>query len=254
VLARVNGEAVTERQLLVSLESLIGEAQTAQLGEQARQNALKGLVAGRAIAQQALKSLPADELRDVELKTQLYREKLLLGEYLKQNARPEPVTDEMVKAYYDAHLGEYGGGVERRYEMIRAADKVTDERRDQLIEKLGEARRAGNWRSRVDGMNKQGLPVVYRQGVVNAAVLDAKLVRLAEATPVGETSDVLLIDGKPLVIRVTSETRKTARPLHEVSADIRKKLLPQRLKQAIKAVQEQVLEKAEVEYTGQANE
>lgn len=247
VLASVDGESITERQLQVSLESLVGEAQSAQLDERVRQKALEALVASRAIAEEAEESITPEALLEIELKTRLHREKLLLGEYLKQHAQPEPITDAMVQAYYTTHPDEFGGGVERQFEMLQAAAKLSGEPRDLLLRKLGAAGPVKNWQSLADKLTKEGLPVVYRRGVVSE-VLDAKLVNLANATPVDKTSDVVLLDAKPLVIRVIAENQKTARPLHEVSVDIRKNLLPQQLKQAIKTIQERILQEADVEY------
>jgi hypothetical protein len=247
-LAIVNGEAITQAQLDASLINLFGEQQALEFDATARRKALEGLVASRAIAQRSMEEIDQQERVALEFKVMLYRDKLLMGEYLKDHAQPEPVTDDMVKEYYEQHLQDFGGGSRKTFEVLMTADKPSSDKRQELIKHLSEAEKNSDWSELSSEFKRKGLNINYRKGETDSDALDPALLKIVSALTVTQTSPVAFIDGKPLVIRVLSATDLTAVPLHDVSAAIRKRLLPVQLKVAVKAVQTDVLKDAQVEY------
>ena len=64
-----------------------------------------------------------------------------------------------------------------------------------------------------------------------------------------QTSKPFFIDGKVYVARITSAEQQKARPLNEVSAEIRKTLAPLQLQQAISSISDEILKTVKVEYS-----
>lgn len=253
IVAEVNGEVITEAQLEASLESLFGKQQVAGLDAAAKQKALEALVSGRAISQLAAEEIDQTALITIEYKTRAYRDKLLLGEYLKSHARPEPVSNEMVKDYYDNHLSEFGAATKKEFEMLITVDKPSQIQRKEIVEEFNNAIKSDNWKRLADTLRNRGFNIAYRTGNSSTEALDSKLLNVISLLDVKQISQVTWIAGKPMVVRVLSVEEQNARPLHSVSAEIRKKLLPLQLKQAIKQVSDKVLEDSEIEIVGKSN-
>lgn len=248
VVAIVNGEVITEMQLDASLESLFGKQQVVGLDEVARQKALEAMVSGRAISQRAFEEIDEKSLVAIEYKSKAYREKLLLGEYLKNHARPEPVSDAMVKDYYDSHLSEFGALTKKEFEMLVTVDKPSQVQRQEIVKHLNDAIQSSDWKRLADALRKKGFNIAYRSGDNSSEALDSKLLNVISSLNDKQTSQVTWLAGKPMVIRVLSVEEQNARPLYKVSADIRKKLLPVQLKQAIKQVSDEILADSEIEF------
>ena len=248
-LVTVDGSPITRAQLELTVERTLGESAPLFANDEVERKILDSLVASRAMALLAERELDAGERAQLDLKAQAYREELLVRHYLEQHATPEPVTSEQVADYYQRHPEEFGGGVEKSFEII-ASDQVLEEpQRAELIALLSGAEAKGrDWQKQVAAWRAAGKPLEYRSNRIKPELLEQPLRGLVETTEAGSIAP-LYADGQLLLVRVTGEERLPARPLSEVSGEIREKLAPQSLKQAVKSLSEEATRQVKVQYS-----
>jgi hypothetical protein len=103
VLVKVNNQPITESDLELTITSLLGEYQASLLDKAGRHRALESMVMSRVIAQAAQKELTKQDRQKIEKRVAAHREKLLVNYYLRKHASVQPVSQKMVKAYYEKH-------------------------------------------------------------------------------------------------------------------------------------------------------
>ncbi|MFV0889442.1 peptidyl-prolyl cis-trans isomerase [Metapseudomonas otitidis] len=248
-LVTVDDSPITRAELELTIERTLGESAPLFANDEVERKILDSLVASRAMALVAERELDAGERAQLDLKAQAYREELLVRHYLEQHATPEPVTSEQVADYYQRHPEEFGGGVEKSFEII-ASDQVLEEpQRAELIALLSGAEAKGrDWQKQVAVWRAAGKPLEYRSNRIKPELLEQPLRGLVETTEAGSIAP-LYADGQLLLVRVTGEERLPARPLSEVSGEIREKLAPQSLKQAVKRLSEEAMRQVKVQYS-----
>lgn len=248
-LATVDGTVITREQLELAVERTLGNAAPMFANEEVERKILESLVSSRAMALLAEGELSPSERAQLDLRAQAYREELLVRHYLEAHATPEPVPAEKILDYYQRHPAEFGGGVERSFETITSSQLVDDSVRSELIQLLSSASlQASNWPEQVASWRNAGKPLEYQQSRIKPELLDQPLRGLVESTPVGAIAP-LVVNDRLLLVRVVEEQRLPARPLAEVSAEIRAKLAPQVLKQAVRSLSAKALQQVEVQYS-----
>lgn len=248
-LVTVDESPITRAQLELTVERTLGESAPLFANDEVERKILDSLVASRAMALLAERELGASERAQLDLKAQAYREELLVRHYLEQHATPEPVTSEQVADYYQRHPEEFGGGVEKSFEIITSDQELDETQRAELIALLSGAEVQGNdWQKRVAAWRAAGKPLEYRSNRIKPELLEQPLRSLVEPTAAGSIAP-LYVDGQMLLVRVTAEERLPARPLSEVSGEIREKLAPQALKQAVKSLSEEATRQVKVQYS-----
>jgi hypothetical protein len=120
-----------------------------------------------------------------------------------------------------------------------------------LIQVLKPAADRKDWRQWVADLQGQGYPIEYRRGRVAEKILHPRLRQLMQPLKKGEASQLAFIGGMAYTARIVDEKQLAARPLNEVSAEIRKALVPVQLKKAVKLASQQVLQTADVVYEKQ---
>lgn len=248
-LVTVDGSPITRAQLELTVERTLGESAPLFANDEVERKILDSLVASRAMALLAERELDAGERAQLDLKAQAYREELLVRHYLEQHATPEPVTSEQVADYYQRHPEEFGGGVEKSFEIIASDQALEEPQRAELIALLSGAEAKGrDWQKQVAAWRAAGKPLEYRSNRIKPELLEQPLRGLVESTEAGSIAP-LYADGQLLLVRVTDEERLPARPLSDVSGEIREKLAPQSLKQAVKSLSEEATRQVKVQYS-----
>lgn len=248
VLVTIDDSPVTRAQLELTIERTLGDSAPLYASEEVERKILESLVSSRAMALLAERELDAGEHAQLELKTQAYREELLVRHYLEAHASPEPVTGEMIADYYNRNPQEFGGGVEKSFEIIASDQELESVQRDELVALLSGPQLQGkDWQSQVARWREAGKPLEYRQSRLKPELLDQPLRSLVEPTAVGSIAP-LHVGGQLLLVRVTAEQELPARPLGEVSGAIREKLAPQALKKTIKSLSSEALKAVKVQY------
>jgi hypothetical protein len=248
LLARVNGQPIHALDLEVTLTNMLGAEHGAMIDERVRHKVLQSLVMNSSMAQAAQKELSADEMAWIEAKTRAYRDQLLATEYLRQHSAPEPVTQEMVRAYYEEHPERFGGKRLRVYELLLETEKSDASQRQAIMQRLSEGAQQQDWKAYAAQLAAQGYAVQFRSGEVNEQLLHPGLLGLIRPLPEGQVSQVTYLGGKAHIARIVSEEHKPARPLQDVSTEIRKMLAPLQMKKAVREISDQVLSAARVEY------
>ena len=245
VLATVNGDTITQNDVDFLLARTFSNAAQFSTDEVLQAKILKSLVAAKAMQQAMQKVLSVDAQTALANKVKAYQEELYVKEYLLKHATPEPVSTLMVKNYYQNHLQEFGGIQQRKFEMLKASRKPSEQQRDALLAQISSIKRNQDWATFA---STSKLKLSYQTSTMQPGLLEKpledELLRLAK----GQSSDVVLFKGIPHVVRVIEITQLTARPLSAVSADIRKKLATFKLKKAVKEASDAAINQAEVRY------
>ena len=248
-LVTVDESPITRAQLELTIERTLGDSAPLFANEEVERKILDSLVSSRAMALLAERELDASEKQQLDLKAQAYREELLLRHYLQEHATPEPVSTEMVADYYSRHPEEFGGGVEKSFEIIASTAELNERLRSELITLLSGAEvQKGDWQALVASWRAAGRPLEYRQNKLRPEMLDQPLRSLVEGTAAGSLAP-LYTNGQLMLVRVTAEQKLPAKPLAEVSGTIREKLAPQALKKAVKELSAQAMEQVKVQYS-----
>ncbi len=251
VLATVNGSAVSAYDLEQAVRTSLGPAAAGMLDEKGRRSVLESLVAARAIVQAQEKTLSAADRAALDKQTVAYREQLLVKMYLARNTEGEPVSRQMVDEYYRKHPEQFGARTVKQYEAIASRSALSDADRDKLLAALKDADKQKNWSAWSEKLKQKGLAVTYAGGNADPAILTAELRGQLDTLKAGDPANLSFAQGRVRLVRVTAEKKIPPRPLNEVSARIRKMLLPVQLKKAVKQASEEVLAKAKVEYLNQ---
>jgi hypothetical protein len=189
--------------------------------------------------------LSTEDLAEIQRKTNAYKEELFVKEYLMQYAVPEPVTTKMVANYYNNNLQQFGGAIVKVVELLNTVRKPSEQQRDQFLSSVNAIKDSRDWKVYAKKESAQ-LGLVYSKAKVQPGLLDEALESIVQKLAVNEMSDVLFVKGVPTIVRVLDQQQLRAKPLAEVSPDIRKKLAPLQLKKAVRKASEEAVKEAEV--------
>lgn len=246
VAATVNGENITEADIDFMMNRTFQKQDLTHIDQELRHKVLDSLIASRAMKQTLKKDLSADELDNINRAVKVYEEEVYVKEYLKNHVTPEPVSPEMVQAYYDKHSDEFGSEEIREFDMLKSAAVLDDSHRDKLLKNTALIRSASNWQAQAKSLqNDYGLQFVQSRS--KAGLLDKSLEANLQQLKKGETSDVFYIAGQVYLLRVTNIVTTPPKPLAEVSNDIRKKIAPMLLREAVKKASDNAIASAKVE-------
>jgi hypothetical protein len=247
LLAKVGETEIRQSQLDVLIGRL-DAPMAAVLNVELEEKMLQSLVRARALAIVAERNMNAEEKVQIEARVQAFRDELLAQHYLQNQVVPRPVTTDQVKQYYETHLEEYTipGRVEFEYLSTGAGSRLEEEARKKVIGALATANEQRNWRTYAETLQSRKLPVEFKSAQLQPHLVAEPLRSHVQTLVAGETSD--LVYGEQIyIVRVVSRGEDLVRPLHEVSAEIRKKLAPMQLKQALSESAQQVLQEIKVE-------
>lgn len=244
VLARVDGTPITEIELKQAMERFFSDQSQIRNRAQVERRIVQSLIDSRAISRLAEAELDGADRQMLDAKVAAYREELLVKTYLADHAEPQPVTSDMVEAYYRKHPDEFGGSTTKRFEIVQTTRPLKDDERKMLIQQLGKLSSEQDWHRWADG--HKTLPIGWREVTANPDLLMQPLKSLVEATDMGKTSP-LHIDDVLTIVRVNETRELPAKPLNEVSAEIRRKLAPLKMKEAIRKISEAAKKQVKVE-------
>lgn len=248
VLAKVNDEAITDADVDFTIERSFDRAYITSADAELQQKILDSLIASRAIKQLVLKELSPEEIAKIKNLSKAYEEELYVKEYLQRHVTPAPVTAEMVQDYYTKHPEEFGAETIRDFELLKAPATLDEKQRDALLKKVGAIRGATNWPGSASLWQTE-LKLQFQQGRNKAGLLNKTLEQKIGTLKQGETSDAFYIDGELHLVRVTNVVQSAPKSLAEVSGDIRKRLAPLMLRDAVKKASEEARTKVKIVLT-----
>jgi hypothetical protein len=240
-LATVNGEPITQADVDFMISRTFSSAEQLFSDEKMHAKVLDSLIASKAMRQSMLASLSAEQLAEIEMKANAYKEELFVKQYLTQNAIPEPVSTQMVSDYYTRYPEEFGGGESRLFEMITTNSKPDETKRNDIVSKANALKSNSEWSNFA-----QNNALSYRQANMQPGLLEPALERAVKSLKVGESSDLIFVKEIPYMVRVLNIEPLPAKPLSEVGVQIRKKLAALQLKKSVKAASQQAISNADV--------
>jgi hypothetical protein len=247
VLARVEGEPVTRYDLDRAIERSLGRFATPAVAQRSEGNVLDSLLQSRVIAGVASKELSPVEKLELDKQVASYRENLLVRKYLERHAPVASVTPAMVEKYYKDHPERFGGSRAKAYQLLGSKREVVGAERIEVMKELQAASGSNDWKAAAEALEKKGLPVVFATGDVSSQLLHDKLRELLVSLPVGKASQLVFIQDRAYVARVTGERDIPPKPLSEVRKEIERALEPVQLRDAVKKVSDDLMAKAKVE-------
>ncbi|MCP4322439.1 MAG: hypothetical protein GY951_12710 [Psychromonas sp.] len=245
-LASVNNSAITEYQLDSAINRTLGDSAALYGDQKFQQKMLQSLIVSRSMSLLAEKQLDEQALMSLDEKVRSYREELLVKNYLQSNTQVEPVSVEQIKAYYDKYPAQFGAETVKEFELIASTGKLSSADKVQLLKKLESANSKKDWQAWSNSLSTESSLVSYKKAKTKLSILSAPIQKLLKDTAVGETSEVHY--GEQLLIaRVISEEQLPAKPLSQVSIEIRKKLAPVNMKKAVKQASELAKKQVNIE-------
>ncbi|HEY3488059.1 MAG TPA: peptidylprolyl isomerase, partial [Gammaproteobacteria bacterium] len=184
----------------------------------------------------------------IDIKVRRYREELLAEAYLRANAKPSVPTDAEISDYYAKHPELFGAAPVRSYEILQSKSGLNAEQAAKLLQFLTTAKQQRDWRAYAAQLKNQGQPVIYLQGRSDGPALSPRLLQVINGLSAGQVSDVFYLDKQPHLLRVKAIETPPARPLAEVRVEVRKIMAVQRMKESIKQIAQQILDKSDVVY------
>jgi len=247
VAAEVNGETITRAELEQQAIDMFGEYQASAMDDAARQKLLESMVATLALAQKSAAELSADELARIDNKTRRYRENLLVSEYVRRNIDAQPVTESMIRAYYDKNRAQFGASRLPRYQLLTTRQPLSVDQRNAFFRTYGELKSAASLEAMDRRFRQSGFDTVYQTGVAEPGLLSSRLRQLIDSQPPGRISELHYIEDKPYLVLVEDVIETGPQPLSEVRGQIRRTLAMARLKQAVQQLSQQVKQEASIE-------
>ncbi|MBU2712629.1 hypothetical protein [Zooshikella harenae] len=246
-IAKVGSWYITQQQLDFMTDRTLGSATLAIMYDQVGEQLLKSLIVSKAMAQQALVDLSDVEKEELDLQVNAYREEILVRKYLESNANVQPVSEKMVRDYYQQHSEKFGGLTLKKYQIIKTVNLPSDKLllASELFSKI---QANSNWQEAVLELKQNNIMALTESLTSNPLLLSNELRILLENTGVGELSPATIINGNLYRVAVVEDVKTPVKSLQEVASDIRKMLAPLQLKKAVKAASDEVLEKVVVEY------
>jgi hypothetical protein len=248
VLAQVNSSPITRYDLDLAARTLLSREVLSELDDAGRKQLLESLVQARAIAQKREAELNAKDRLELDKQVAAYREELLVKQYLSKHTKVRPVSPELVSRYYEQNQARFGAEKVRAYELITSPRELSETERLPLMAAARDAVQHKDWSAWTAELQKKHLPLVYQRGTTQHGVSQPALRNLIAQLSLGEASHITFVDGRPYLVRVTEESASPAKPLAAVSAEIRKTLLPEQVKQSVQAASEVVMKDTRVVY------
>jgi hypothetical protein len=238
--AEVQGEKLTQTDLQVAAKRSLGRHYNA-LDEQGKENLLNSVISAEAMAVLAKAEMTTQEYDEIVSQSQAYLKELLVRRYLKNNAIPQPVSQQQVSQYYQTHPEEFGGGSVYDVSIFTCiANNVKD---NAICSKAMASDQLDVWQRQANSPQQFKL---VRRNVSSLIESDLVLVTLAKGAAPQSASPVKVIDGN--FIRIFNHSHKPLAPvpLISVSNEIRERLAPLQLKRAIKDAAENARNSVEI--------
>lgn len=245
ILATVNGENITVDDLSFAINRTFSQADQMFLNESVEHKVLESLIAAKSMRHEMEKTLDQGSIDEIQMKVNAYEEELYVKSYLGEHISPEPVTSEMVEDYYQNNAELFGGGVVKTVELLTLPVNPGEAERDIFLGAVNAFKGNANWEELAQNKFK-GLDLQYKKAKIQPGLFSKEIEAAVVALGEGEVSNVVYTAKTPTILRVLEVLTLPSKPLHEVSAEIRKRLAPLQLKKAVKQASQQAIANAEV--------
>lgn len=244
IAATVNGHPIFHMDINFFMDKKIDTPFNVKNERSIKKEVLNSLIAMNAMMQKIKAELPKEEVDQLSMAVSMYEREIFARAYLEKYAVPDPVSNDEVADYYQSNLEKFGRSERKEFEVIALLNTATESDRDSFIEASQRIKQLSDWGSLADD---EKFKVSYKKATYHSGLYAENIEMILNKLQVEESSNILLIDNIPTLFRVTKIDVIPARPLHEVSNDIRQQLAPVNLKKAIKQASKDVVSQANVE-------
>lgn len=248
VIATVDGENIYESELESLLINTFGEDKVRQIDDASKKRALDSLIASNLLVKRAVSTLPKSSLDAIDAKTAHYRDNLLISEYMHERVDKTGISEDEIKNYYDSNLDKFGKTTVKQYQLLSTSERLPEELRDKFISLVSDSRSTGDISVIKKTLEKNGFVIRLTQAELDESITENRLYHYINSQQINLVSELIFIDGHPYIVNVTSEKAITGKSLAQVREVIRKSLMLQRLRAAIKQHADELVSNANVEY------
>jgi hypothetical protein len=168
-----------------------------------------------------------------------FREELLAQEYVRLETTDVRLDDAKLRAYYDAHLADFGQKQVRRYELLKGLAPETGQSTTKSLALLGELAKRGakesTWSEFARRADVRAAGITFARGDLEPGALQPRVRQL-------------IVERVPYLARVTELAALEARPFGEVRMQVFERVRAAELKAALERLKGAVLGKVKVEY------
>lgn len=248
VVARVNGEAIYMAELKTNIISIFGMDKEPSIQDEQRKKILESMVLGRLIKQQAEKDLEQEILDSINRQSKIYKERLIINQYLKNNIKSPEVSDSMIKEYYETHASEYGERKLREYELLTTKDKMSELVRNKMLKDYASLSTGLDISEVYKKLNKKGHHLIYRKDLQDKDLQQSGTRVLVQQLDNKQTSKLSFIDDRPYIVKISSEKLVPATPLSELRSEIAQKQTAVMMKQVIQDKYTELKSQSDIKY------
>lgn len=232
-IAQVGDLYVTEQDLRRGVIMTLPRQLRARALREARGQMVEATIRRKAMAQVAEQDLSPDELGEIEQVVADYREQLLANALVNKASALEPVTDEVIRDYYDTHPELWAGAVSARFELLWVDEDLSGDQKAEAAQRIQVLVAQPVWKALIEKADPSVKGLRYWTGRSELDALDPAMRDFLEPVPEGSTSRPSWINGRLYLARVQEREAEPAKPLAEVREQIRRTLKAQRLKKAM---------------------
>lgn len=240
VVATVDGEKITQDDVDFLLQKLMSGAPSAEADSILQKKIIDSLIASRAMKIKVKAQLSEEELKDIAQASKNFEEELYVKAYLQKNITPEPVTEAMVKAYYEQNPEQFGAHVNQSFELLKLDASASEEVRNNLLAHVAEVKADKDWGFK-KALYEKRFRLIYQEGNNLPGLLNQKLSVAISKLGEKQTSNLLSLDDGLYLVRVVKVESLGPKALSLVSSSIRKTLAAKQLKSAVKKATEESL-------------
>jgi len=222
--ARASSAYVTQGDIDHHLQRFDPAARMAIIDDKQQYHRLvESIALTRVMAQKQQASMTPEQRHDFDLAIQAYRDQMLAKSYIEKNVQRQVPDRKAVEEYYQAHASEFGQRKQYTVTEIQVPDSCALSK--PLLEPVLN-------KARISELQKMGCKLSSSERKVTAEQVAEYYPALKE-TLVADYAYWSNVAGIPLLLSVTAVTELPARPLSEVTAEIRRRLAPEYLKQSL---------------------
>ena len=219
-------EVSSDHLKMSSLRSL--KKDYSELPEELQGRLLESVISTVAMSQIAKSQAQIDEQEKIEAAVSAYRDELWVKEYLKENAIPQPVSNQQIDEYYNSHPEYFGGGEVVDYTHIRC--RYSENKTIKDCTKLLAVNDVNSW---FEAAEKHG-EITVINATLNTLLEKHELSRVVVNTQEKKFSGFKNSASELNRIFVIEKRKLSPKPLVTVQKEIRERLAPLQLKKAIK--------------------
>jgi len=227
----VGGTPITKDDVNYARKKFFGER---FVDARAERNVIESLISSRAISNKAKSSLPNEVLLEIDIAVAAYKEELLIKYFIESSDVSIPVSAAEVDEYYHNHLESFGASDKKIVEVAKA--EFSKENRLPILESMNKIQN-GDWSSKYSGVHSFQTFASTLNGDLGVQINSLKL---------GESTGVIVNGSEAYIARLKSVEHIPAKPLAEVSREIRKRLAARKISEKIRELSRQARSEVEV--------